>query len=210
MEKLLANCVYIEDESSSEFKDFAALSADGHHCPAVPIHHYARHRGFKVNKGSPGLVTTGAGPCMVVVLHNKALDTGCMAHINECVGEAASHDLADIVIDHMQRTLTGATNTPLDLVLLSGKGFFRTYGTRAARNFENCQVLNHLNNGRSNYVYYPNHAQVFAVEDAQFVHGLTTPKEPVAVQFNRAEVKFTSDPMIDFFRLFDKFATRDL
>ena len=64
-----------------------------------------KHNGAHSN--AEGLVTTGAGPCMVVVVHDSDADIGCMAHITENLTDHKTFILGLEVIERMIFSLRG-------------------------------------------------------------------------------------------------------
>lgn len=153
------------------------LSRDNHLCPMVQERWYGKHKGpdgTTVGGGllggsrSPGLVTTGAGPCLVAVVHDATTDTGCMAHITELTTDDWSFRIADEVIEHMIIHLIGhrPAQGRIQLFLLSGHNRFRRYGNylAAERNLGQCEINDLTGNDEANYAYYPGHAEIYPLE----------------------------------------------
>jgi hypothetical protein len=107
-----------------------------------------------------GILTYGAGPCMVVIVHDIARNTGALAHINVCLTANQSFDYADKVINHMIESVQGKNlkYVNLQILLFQGRSHYSNGYYNHISNHDvlsNCRIENYLNNGIGDYLYYP-------------------------------------------------------
>ena len=132
----------------------------------VQINEFIKHNG--VNSKVTGLVTSGAGPCLVLVAHHKMTNTGCMAHINTALDSDNSHRYASCVIEKMIVSLTGKTDSKdVQIFFFEGNSFHKDFWkSNDLYAWLNDSILYYYTClGIGNYVYIPKLAQIFAIRD---------------------------------------------
>ncbi|HEX5872935.1 MAG TPA: hypothetical protein VFY65_21030 [Longimicrobium sp.] len=156
------------------------MGRGNHLCPMVPERWYGKHNGpgqvrigggllgLLGGNGSPGLVTTGAGPCLVAVVHDSSTDTGCMAHITEVQTDGWSFRLADEIIEHMIIHLIGfqPAQGRIQVILMSGSVRFRRYREylQAEGHLGQCEIVDRTGNNEKNYAYYPARGEIYPLD----------------------------------------------
>lgn len=175
----MARCTYIA-RGTSEWNTAVELSRDSHLCPMVAERWFGKHNGpDQVTVGarllgllggsrSPGLVTTGAGPCLVAVVHDSSSGTGCMAHITEVQTDDWSFRLADEIIEHMIIHLIGfrPAQGRIQVFLMSGSVRFRRYRQylEAGQHLGQCEIIDRTGNNEANYAYYPARGEIYPLD----------------------------------------------
>lgn len=156
----MARCIYEPGEL-----DALRLRTSTGHCIDVPERWFARQHG--VLSGAEGLVTSGAGPCLVVAVHDTERDIGCLAHMTENLTDEKTFNLADEVIEHMLAALElDERPATAQIMLFQGRNRFQRYPAylRESGVLGRCIIDSHIGGpDLPNYAYFPGRAQVFAV-----------------------------------------------
>jgi hypothetical protein len=157
----MGECKYVP----TEITDKGTVANAAGKCYGVGERWFATHLGPR--SPSPGLVTVGAGVCMVVAVHDKESDTGALAHISQTTSAGKSLIMAKEIIMRMIIGVVGiAEPARVQLFFFQGSGLLAGLCHSIANGMlkeYKAGIVDNTGVGYMNYLYLPKQRQIYPV-----------------------------------------------